>query len=267
MMTLLVTTGVIYRPDNSVVTSEMGENIVILYTIPPGLISLAAPIYGVIPAFIKTEELFQKYYTGVVFDYQFLKRYLLIAIIFLMGITIYGRLFAQNYYPDYIFSDFDRQMFSQLALVSLFVTVGGILRFVTQVGKKGFRFYFAKACCKIMSEKADYFQKMKYLRLLLQSYDGHLKKRLKVGIDENKIYSIILYKTTEERSKILNQLCKSVEGDKLDLAKYLSSIHKVLESEFYIRETFLQQLKPIGVILATAIPIIISIISILMGLG
>jgi hypothetical protein len=218
--------------------------------------------YALKPLFFTTEKLYLKMgYANVIFEHQLIKK-LLFVLVPLMVIDIMfneGILFRSVLIDKYPF-------LSVYLLILDVVAIGALVRIMTQIGKKDFRFYFAKGCCKIISEKEDSLEKLRYLRLLLGSYDKYLRRMIKVGIDEKKIYSIILYKNVEERSKIINSICDSLEGDKLGLAKYLSSIHKVPDSEFYIQETFLQQLKPIGVILATAIPIIISIISILMGM-
>jgi hypothetical protein len=145
--------------------------------------------------------------------------------------------------------------------LTLAISSASLLTIINLRARKDFTFYFAKGYCKFISEKEDYSEKFRYLRLLLGSYDEYLRRKFKVGIDEKKIYSIILYKKPEERNQILNSICESLDGDKLSLANYLSSIHKVPDSEFYIEETLRQQLKPIAIFLAAAIPIIISIVT------
>jgi hypothetical protein len=115
-----------------------------------------------------------------------------------------------------------------------------------------------------MSEEKDELEKMKYLQLLLESYNRYLKRNLKVGINNiDKIYSIIMAKDVVERNQIISLLCNTLEGDRLNLAKFLLTIHKIPDSEFYIKESYLQQLKPMGIALATAIPIIISFLGLL----
>lgn len=119
-------------------------------------------------------------------------------------------------------------------------------------------------CKSNMSEEKDELEKMKYLQLLLESYNRYLKRNLKVGINNiDKIYSIIMAKDVVERNQIISLLCNTLEGDRLNLAKFLLTIHKIPDSEFYIKESYLQQLKPMGIALATAIPIIISFLGLL----
>jgi hypothetical protein len=108
---------------------------------------------------------------------------------------------------------------------------------------------------------------MKYVQLLLGSYNRYLKRSLKVGINNiDKIYSMIMVKDFVERNRIISLLCNTLEGDRLNLARFLLIIHKIPDSEFYIKESYVQQLKPIGIALATAIPIIISFLGLLLHL-
>ena len=104
---------------------------------------------------------------------------------------------------------------------------------------------------------------MKYLLLLLKSYNKYLQQKIKMEIkDIKKLYSTILYKNKEERNKIIKSICQSLETDKLALANYLASIYPIPESEFYVKASIFEELKLIGATLATAIPIIISLIGI-----
>ena len=142
-----------------------------------------------------------------------------------------------------------------------YIAIAAILRIITHNFKREFRFYFAKACCKIISGKNDEVEKMKYLFLLLSSYNKYIQRNLRIQINDiKKIYSIILYKDTNQQIEIIESICASLEGDSLKLARYLSSLQKIPDSEFYIKESLFQQLRIIGVFLAAAIPIIISII-------
>ena len=141
------------------------------------------------------------------------------------------------------------------------VVIGVFFRIVTQVGKKEFRFYFAKGCCKIMSRKGDDIENMKYLYLLLDSYNKYLRRNLKFGVkDINKIFSLIMYSDEEEKNRIIKSICDSLENNRMKLARFLSTIYKVPESDLFVKESLFQQLKVVGGFLAAAIPIVISII-------
>jgi hypothetical protein len=85
--------------------------------------------------------------------------------------------------------------------------------------------------------------------------------------DIKRIYSAILMADTKEKNQMIKSICESLEGDKLKLARYLSSVYKVPETEFFAGESIVQKLKIVGTILASTIPIIISIISLTMRSG
>ena len=249
----------------------------------PGLLSIGIPtfivyisswIYGLYPAFVRTERFFIKRgYENVVLEYEFIKRLLFVIIILLtiVLIILYSNLFYHNNTltnNTLTILDILREkpsLNSSLIVFSSilgYIAIAAILRITTQNLKREFRFYFAKACGKIILDKNDEVEKMKYLFLLLSSYNIYLQRNLKIEINDiKKIYSIILHKDTNQQFEIIKSICASLEGDRLQLARYLSSIQKTPDSEFYIKESLFQQFKIIGVFLAAAIPIIISIIN------
>ena len=106
---------------------------------------------------------------------------------------------------------------------------------------------------------------MDYLFLLLDSYNKYLRRNTKFEIkDINKIYSQILYADEVERNRIINSICESLgDNNRLELARFLSTIYKIPESELFVKEQLLQKLKVVGAFLAGAIPIVISIIQII----
>jgi hypothetical protein len=229
---------------------------------------MAIVTYSILyPPILNTEKLFLKIgYANLVLEFQWLRKslpFIILLSIIIVGVFIVV-VIAENTNLDEIpaFGS-DVFLWEYFANVVTFVAIGVIIRIISMIVRRDFRFHFVKGCCKIISEREDDLGKIKYLRLSLIYYDKYLKRRIKLGIDENKIYSAILNKSYEERSQIMNQMRKSVEGHRLDLANYLSSIHKTPDSEFYVVETAFQKLKAIGAALATAIPIIISIMGLI----
>ena len=231
---------------------------VYLLTIP-FLFSFAAIVWGIYPALVTTEKFFDKKgYSNVVLEYRVLKNFLLI----LIPLTILNNLFLILGSPNIELSGYFYNSLLQILLLNN--VLAAFIRIITQVVKKDFRFYFAKGFCKIILDKNDEFEKMKFLFHLLNSYDKYLQRNLKIKINDiNKIYSIVLSKDIEERDQITKAICNSLQGNKFNLAKYLSSLQQIPNSEFYIKESLIQELKAIGVFLAAAIPIIISIIQII----
>jgi hypothetical protein len=81
-----------------------------------------------------------------------------------------------------------------------------------------------------------------------------------------RLYTSILLADTKEKDQMIKPICESLEqvGDKLKLAKYLSSTYKVPETDFFVNESIVQRLKVVGTFFAAAIPIIISIIQLML---
>jgi hypothetical protein len=63
--------------------------------------------------------------------------------------------------------------------ILIYIAIAAFLRITLQNLKREFRFYFAKGCCKILSTKNDKVEKMKYLFLLLSSYNKYFTKKFK----------------------------------------------------------------------------------------
>jgi hypothetical protein len=99
----------------------------------------------------------------------------------------------------------------------------------------------------------------------LNSYNKYLRRILNLEIkDIKKIYSKFVYAETAEKREIIKSVCESVEaGDRLKLARYLSYLSKIPETELFVSEAPVEKLKTIGAILAAVIPIIISIIELI----
>lgn len=71
---------------------------------------------------------------------------------------------------------------------------------------------------------------------------------------------MILFKDTEKQTQIIQTICHLLNNDELSLAKYLSTIYAIPDSEFYVKITIFSDLKLITTIIVTIIPLIISII-------
>lgn len=97
----------------------------------------------------------------------------------------------------------------------------------------------------------------------LRSYNKYLRRRLKLEI---KAYSKFAYANTAEKNDMLQSVCESLEStDRLKLARYLSTLSKIPDTELFLIESPLEKLKIIGTFLAAAIPIVISVIQLIKG--
>ena len=79
----------------------------------------------------------------------------------------------------------------------------------------------------------DDYKKIKYFLMGLNSYNKYLRRRLGLEIkDFEKIYSKFVYVQTAEKQETIKSNCEFVEaGDRMKLARYLSSFSKIPETE------------------------------------
>jgi hypothetical protein len=70
------------------------------------------------------------------------------------------------------------------------------------------------------------------------------------------------------QDEIIKSVCESLDGDRLNLAIYLSTPYKVHDTkQCFIKESLTQKLRAFGAFLAAAIPIAISIIQLILKGG
>ena len=106
-----------------------------------------------------------------------------------------------------------------------FATIVAGFRILTHVIHKEFRFYLAKGYCITATKKEDEFDKTRNLSLVLDSYNKYLRRRSHIEIkDIKRIYGVILMADIKEKNQMIKSICESLEGDKLKLARYLSSV-------------------------------------------
>jgi hypothetical protein len=150
----------------------------------------------------------------------------------------------------------------------VYAVIGAGFRILARVGRREFRFYLAKGYCKTATKKkGDDFQQTRYFSLVLNSYNKYLRRRSDIEIkDIKRIYASYLMADTKEKNEIIKLVCESLEGDSLKLARFLSSVYKLPETDFFVGESIPHKLIMIGTIFASASPIIISLVSLLLKL-
>jgi hypothetical protein len=248
----------------------------ILAVMPYLAITAYIPVaYGIYPILFSMEKYSRKEGNeNIVIESEFLNRLFVIQIS-LLSLSIISLFVLPKFGIDPFHNFIDDPLISYLNLYTIMmITIGNpvpisgvLLRIATLQIKKEFRFYFAKGCCEIISNREDDVQRMKYLFLLLDSYNKYLRRNSKFEISNiNKMYSRILYVDERERNRIINAICESLGRNRLKLARFLSTIYEVPESELFVKEQLLQKLKVVGALLAAAIPIGISIVQLLLPL-
>lgn len=248
------------------ILSVLGPAWTVLSLLYSGAYFYIALFYGISAVRIKTEEDFKKRgFDALVIEFEIVKKILIVTIPILGVLTVYIFLEVTTSFlhwnTDGLSSDSFFLPVFYLQFLVYDIVIGAGLRFLTQIAKKEFRFYLAKGYCIIATKKEDEFEKSRYLSLALESYNKYVRRRSEVEIkDIKKIYSRFLYADDEEKNQIIKSICESLEGDRLKLARYLSSVYKVPETEFFVSESITQKLEKVGTLLVVAIPIIISII-------
>jgi hypothetical protein len=205
-------------------------------------------------------------YQDIAIEFEFIKKILFIGIPILVILTTTDRLFTYLQINEYLINHYLFLYDLSFAILasSMAVVISALLRISTQIIKKEFRFYLARGYCTIASKKEDEnLDKIKYLVSSLDSYNKYLLRRIRFGIKNiNKIYSdILIYTDAKKKDEIIKSICKYLGEDRLRLAIYLSTLHKVpVTEEFFVKESLVQKLRMVGAFLAATIPIVISII-------
>lgn len=138
--------------------------------------------------------------------------------------------------------------------------------------RKEFRFYFAHACMKVItdeviSEKKDVIEKTNYLIRGLNSYNIYLRRSIGFQIRDLKgLYSTIISHSPIEKKGLIDFLSSAFEddNDKLKAVRYLSVLEKD-EKRFLVKESLIGKIETWGKFAVAIIPIVISVIEILLG--
>jgi hypothetical protein len=207
--------------------------------------------YGIKPILFTNDRHYRKRgYESISVEFQTLK----IIFVVLGSIEITVASFMVLVYSNYYVGSLDN-IFS-------YAFYGAGIRILTHFMHKEFRYYLAKGYCIIATRKEDEFDKANYISATLDSYNKYLRRRTLIEIkDIKRIYATFLAAEKKEKNQIIKSVCESLEGDRLGLARYLSNVYKVPETEFFVAESNIQKLKPVGTFLAAAIPILVSIIA------
>ncbi len=225
-------------------------------------------VYGVYPLIFTAEKYIKRQgYQNVVTEFEFIKKILFIGIPIMIILTATDRFFTYLQMNDYLISHYLLLYDFSFAVLasSIAVVVSALLRVATQVTKRQFRFYLARGYSIVAANKELDDDKVKYLFLSLDSYNKYLLRKINFGIKNiNKIYSDIIYADAKKKDEIIKSVCESLDGDRLNLAIYLSKSYKVPDTEqFFIKESLAQKVRAFGAFLAAAVPIVISIIQLI----
>ena len=235
--------GMLQEPYNSLIIAYafIGSSVVIIYSGRP----LITPI----------EDHFQKKgYEDAVIEFKTLKIIFSVFFSLLIIMLIFARTYMVYEYPnapfEVRFAAYWTNIF--LGVTTVTVSLGSGVRILAQITKREFRFYLAIGYCITAIKKEDEFEKANHLFNSLDSYNKYLRRRSKIEIkDLNRIYATFLVSDIKKKNQIIESVSKSLEGDRLNLGRYLSSEYKVPESEFFAGESIAQKLKVVGASLSS----------------
>lgn len=230
-------------------------------------------IYPPYPAPFSIEKYFVKRgFESAVSEFELVRKILYVAIPLLIFFTVIDLLrpLFEQFVSDEIVSMLTENIVFYSARGFLFLTVlAGLLKMVFALSRKRFRLYFAKGCLSITKDSIDEVEKMEYLIKGLDSYNSHLKRHIKLGINEiKKIYSRIATLPAKEKMDTVNRIIQSFElGDTLEPVRYLSSLHESKTELFLAEEPLEQKIKLQVTYAAGIIPVILTIIQSVINFG
>ena len=132
--------------------------------------------------------------------------------------------------------------------------VSAIFKMLLETVRKQFRFYYAKACFRMSSERDNDVEKMRYLHLGLKSYNQAIRRNLKLQIKEiEEIYRKIVFAPEQEKKDLVECLSKTGD-DILEPIRKLSWFLKVLHpEELLMREENLAKIRELTPFLAAVV--------------
>jgi hypothetical protein len=224
----------------------------------------------------------EQYYQNTVIEYWLVRKIILIAIpLFIilttlsfadpqikmpLGILIDIPLFQKVKHSQEIFY----QLLSALWAGLFFTASGGLLRILFWVGRKNFRYNFARGCAILSKHRQDSPAKLEYLMLSMNSYNKFLQRTIRVKMNES-IQSKIAKATLNNPEKI-NQIDSYFDfEDNLGPAKELSKLSdlNLANDEFFVKAKveMLDIVKEWGAVSAVVIPLIVTIVKQILFLG
>ncbi len=206
----------------------------------------------------------KEYFTDVVLEYECIKKVLWIAIPLLSIIwplsIVYSLVVGSigQYMPVFI-QDADAAQHIKLIRLLLWLVVGAVLvKMVSLLMRKEFRFDVARGWVELVSKKKDEVEKMVYLMNGLDSYNKYIRKRLKTSINVFQIYSKIIHSPRYERNESIRIIAKTFEIDKLGVLNQLPKDRK--KEQFSGRDALMLQIQQLGTDVGWLISAMIGII-------
>ena len=146
--------------------------------------------------------------------------------------------------------------------------MAGILKVVFAVARKEFRLYFARGCFRIIQEKDDEVEKMRYFVKGLNSYNLYLRRQIKLQIDDLKaIYSRIASSPSDLKNKSINKISNdfvdvSMEHDTLEPIRYLYKLMDIpSDRSMLTAQPLTNKIKEYVAVAVVVVPLVIQLFS------
>lgn len=216
-----------------------------------------------------------RFSTNVVIEYEYIKKITYVALPFFIVLTSASFIDHNIRIPALLLTEYPftasfspvpisiYQVLSSLWAALFFVVSGVLLRMLLWLGRKEFRYYFARGCAKIGQHEYGVRQ-IRYLILALDSYNKYLQRYLKIQIND-KVYPLIALQVLADKTELTSIYNTFESNDELYPAQYLSRSQKIslppneqflVESKQTVRQTIIEW----GAVAAAVIPLLATII-------
>jgi hypothetical protein len=259
----LVVTILSYTIDQPTIYTIFGYEIV-----PIDSLYILSFVYAFYPIRYTSRELFKETDPqNKIDEYKYVKNILYFIIPIFIALSIYEKAVYYGYHNDYYSDVLYRYYILAVGANLSYSVIAGIIWLLIHIERKNFRFYYAKACISIISDKINDIKRSNYLLLGLKSYDKYLQKNLKLQIyDIPKTYSKIIFDSNTDENEVIRSIREAFMSEgTLKPAKYLSKISDLENPEnFLIDKSLAHEVKDVAIFFATVIPVVIAIIQLFM---
>jgi hypothetical protein len=242
-----------------------------------GILYIIFALYVPYPLTHSTDLFFKRRgFENAVNEYERVKRILYFSIPLPFFLIIFPNLIQIIFPDDYLLSSIFLQspvifadilspnasFFQILVTTMLVIVTASLLRLLVYIGRRDFRYNFAKACFIIISKnkEIDEMQKVKLLNKGLNFYNMYIRRNLGMQINVKSILLKISFTSQEKKNLILQSLYKYFGDYKLEPLKYLSSLLDIPTTEdLVVKEKIIEKIKEWITIITIIIPIIISV--------
>jgi sporulation protein YlmC with PRC-barrel domain len=217
---------------------------------------------------------------NVVIEYEYVKKVASIVLPFFIILTAASFVEHDIRIPPLLITEYPLTAPVSLATISIsevlssswaalfFVISGVLLRMLFWLGRKEFRYYFARGCAEISQSeygvKLTRVKQIRYMMLALDSYNKYLKRYLGIQIND-KVYSKVALKFLTDKDELKSISSSFKDNDELHPAEYLSDSQKISlppEEQFLVKgkESVRQIIIEWGAVAAVVIPLLVTVI-------